>query len=71
MTLMAIMLISLGWIMFVYGMWLYENAYAISEYDQEVSFYLRREGLIKTYYRLGYAVMIEGSICYLLPFVAI
>jgi uncharacterized membrane protein YidH (DUF202 family) len=68
MTLMGIMLISFGWIMFVYGMWLYENAYALSDSDEAVHQYIRRQGMETTYYHLGYAIMIEGTICYLLPF---
>ena len=62
MLLMSIMLICIGWIMFVYGMWLYEHAYALFELNNNL---VKRES---TYFHLGYAVMIEGSICYLLPF---
>lgn len=68
MTLMGVVLISMGWVMFVYGMWLHENAYILSDDDSTFYRYVRRQGIEKTFYHLSYAIMIEGVICYLLPF---
>lgn len=65
---MGMMLITIGWIMFVYGMWLYEHAYTLSNSDESIHPYIRKQGMETAFYQLGYTIMIEGSICYLLPF---
>lgn len=68
MVAMGVILIVWGWIMFVYGMWLYENSTLLSEQDPFIHQYIGVRGMEKSFYRLSYAIMIEGSICYLLPF---
>jgi len=64
-------MISLGWLMISYGMWVYEHAYPLSMKDSSIHiyFYGGGQGLERTIITLGYMVMIVGSICYLLPFI--
>lgn len=69
-VLEELFILSLGWVILCYGMWVYENAtpMSLSDKDSQRLFSHGSHGIEKTLRSLSYVVMVVGSICYLLPF---